>query len=130
MQLTRKTNIIKQDIEVEGKSYEAVNQFVYLGLQINSKNSIQEEIRLRIQTGNRSLFANKKLLNNKDLNAASELQIYKYIMRPAGTYGCETWAMTVTEQNRLLVFERGVLRKIYGPTLDNDGTWRIKTNEL
>jgi hypothetical protein len=37
--------------------------------------------------------------------------------------------MTVTEQNRLLVFERRVLRKIYGPTLDNDGTRRIKTNE-
>jgi len=37
--------------------------------------------------------------------------------------------MTVTEQNRLLVFERMVLRKIYGPTLDDDGTWRIKTNE-
>jgi hypothetical protein len=50
-------------------------------------------------------------------------------MRPIVTYGCETWAMTVTEQNRLLVFERRVLRKIYGPTLDNDGTWRIKTNE-
>ena len=37
--------------------------------------------------------------------------------------------MTVTEQNRLLIFERMVLRKIYGPTQDNDGTWRIKTNE-
>jgi hypothetical protein len=37
--------------------------------------------------------------------------------------------MTVTEQNRLLVFERRVHRKIYGPTLDNDGTWRIKTNK-
>ena len=37
--------------------------------------------------------------------------------------------MTVAEQNRLLVFERRVLRKIYGPTLDNGGTWRIKTNE-
>ena len=45
------------------------------------------------------------------------------------TYGCETWAMTVTEQNRLLVFERRVLGKIYGPTQDNDGAWRIKTNE-
>jgi len=32
-------------------------------------------------------------------------------------------------QNRLMVFERRVLRKIYGPTLNNDGTWRIKTNE-
>jgi hypothetical protein len=38
--------------------------------------------------------------------------------------------MTVTEQNRLLVFERRVLRKMYGPTQDKDGTWRIKTNEL
>jgi hypothetical protein len=37
--------------------------------------------------------------------------------------------MTVTEQNRLLVFERRVIRKIYGPTQDNDGTCRIKTNE-
>ena len=37
--------------------------------------------------------------------------------------------MTVTEQNRLLVFEKRVLRKIYGPIQDNDGAWRIKTNE-
>jgi hypothetical protein len=80
MQLTRRTNIIKQDTEVEGKSYEAVNQFIYLGSQINSKNSIQEEIRLRKQAGNRSLFANKRLLNNKDLNAASKLQIYKSVI--------------------------------------------------
>jgi hypothetical protein len=41
----------------------------------------------------------------------------------------ERWAMTVTEQNRLLVSERSVLRKINEPTLDNDETWRIKTNE-
>jgi len=75
------------------------------------------------------LFANKKLLKNKDLNAASKLQIYKSIIRPTVTYGCETWAMTVTEQNRLLVFERRVLRKIYRPTLNNDGTWRLKTNK-
>jgi hypothetical protein len=37
--------------------------------------------------------------------------------------------MIVKEQSRLLVFERRALKKIYGPTLDNNGTWRIKTNE-
>ena len=47
-----------------------------------------------------------------DLNAASKLQIYKSIIRPIVTYGCETWAMTGTEQNRRLIFERRVLRKI------------------
>jgi len=85
MQLTRKTNLTKQGIEVTGTSYEAVNQFIYLGSQIKSKNSIQEEIRLRIQAGNRSVYANKKLLKNKYLNAASKLQIYKSIIRPIVT---------------------------------------------
>jgi hypothetical protein len=37
--------------------------------------------------------------------------------------------MSVAEQNRLLVFERRVLRKIYGSIQNNDGTWKIKTNE-
>jgi hypothetical protein len=36
--------------------------------------------------------------------------------------------MLATEQNHLLVFERGVLRKIYGPIQDKDGTWRITSN--
>jgi hypothetical protein len=75
------------------------------------------------------VFEKKKLLKNKDLNAASKLQIYKSIIGPIVKYGCETRAVTVTEQNHLLVFDRKVLRKIYGPTLDNDGTRRIKTNE-
>jgi len=60
-------------------------------------------------------FANKKLLKNKDLNAAITLQVQKSIIRPVVTYGCETWALTVTEQNRLLISERRVFRKIYGP---------------
>jgi hypothetical protein len=80
MQLTRKTNLTKQAMEVTGISYEAVNQFIYLGSQVNSKNSIQEEIRLRVQAGNRSVFPNKKLLKSKDLHAASKLQIYKSII--------------------------------------------------
>ena len=109
MQLSRKT---KQYTEVTGTYYEAVNQFIYMGSQIKSKNSIQEEIRLRIQAGNRNMFVHKKLLKSKDLNAASKLQIYKPIIRPIVTYGCETWALTVIEQNRLLVFERRVLRNI------------------
>jgi hypothetical protein len=28
-----------------------------------------------------------------------------------------------------MVFERKVLRKFFGPTIERDGTWRIKTND-
>jgi len=34
-----------------------------------------------------------------------------------------------TIESKLMVFERKVLRKIFGPTKERDGTWRIKTND-
>jgi hypothetical protein len=39
-------------------------------------------------------------------------------------YGCESWSLTKNEENKINVFERKILRKIYGPTNDN-GVWRI-----
>jgi len=32
-------------------------------------------------------------------------------------------------KNKLMVFERKVLSKVFGPTKERDGTWRIKTND-
>jgi len=31
--------------------------------------------------------------------------------------------------NKLMIFERKIRRKIYGPTRTEDGHWRIKTNQ-
>jgi hypothetical protein len=44
------------------------------------------------------------------------------------TYSCETWILKETIINKLLVFEREILRKIFDPNNEN-GIWRIKTNE-
>jgi hypothetical protein len=33
------------------------------------------------------------------------------------------------KKKKLMVFERKVLRRIFGPTKERDGTWRIKTND-
>jgi len=30
---------------------------------------------------------------------------------------------------KLMIFERKILRKIFGPTKEENGHWRIKTNE-
>ena len=42
MQLTRKISRTKQDLEVAGNTYEAVDQVIYLVLQTNSKNLIKD----------------------------------------------------------------------------------------
>jgi hypothetical protein len=55
--------------------------------------------------------------------------LYWNIIRAVVTYGCETWGLRVNIKNQLMVFERKVLRRIFGPTKERDGTWRIKTND-
>jgi hypothetical protein len=35
----------------------------------------------------------------------------------------------MSDKNQLYIFERKILRKIYGPTQNTDGTWTIKTND-
>jgi hypothetical protein len=44
-------------------------------------------------------------------------------------YGCETWSLTLREEHRLRVFENSVLRKIFGPKRDGDGSWRKLHND-
>jgi len=48
--------------------------------------------------------------------------------RPIVTYSCKTWILKETLINKLLVFERKILRKIFGPNSEN-GIWHIKTNQ-
>jgi len=31
--------------------------------------------------------------------------------------------------NKMMVFQRQIMRKIFGPTRTDDGYWRIKTNQ-
>jgi len=58
----------------------------------------------------------------------SKLKLYWSIISPVVTYACEVLVLKETVKNKLIVFERKVLRKIFGPTKESDGTWRIKTN--
>jgi len=51
-------------------------------------------------------------------------------MRPIVTYACEVWVLKETINNKLMVFERKMLRKIFGPTKERDGTRRIKPNDV
>jgi hypothetical protein len=45
------------------------------------------------------------------------------------TYACEMWVLKENIKTKLRVFEKKVLRKIYGSTKESDGTWRIKSND-
>jgi hypothetical protein len=54
-----------------------------------------------------------------------KIRIYKTIILPVVLYGCETWSLTLREEHRLWMFENRVLRRIFGPKMDEvTGEWR------
>jgi hypothetical protein len=55
--------------------------------------------------------------------------LYKALIGPVVVYGSECWALTDSIKQKLLVFERRILRRIFGPTQKADEEWRLKTNE-
>jgi hypothetical protein len=51
-----------------------------------------------------------------------------YIL-PIVLYGCKTWSLALGEEHRLRVFENKMLRKIFGPKREEDGSWRKLHND-
>ena len=43
------------------------------------------------------------------------------------SYGAEAWTLTKKEEKALLIFERKIFRRIYGPKYEN-GEWKSRTN--
>jgi hypothetical protein len=58
-----------------------------------------------------------------------DIKIYKAVILPVVLYGCETWPLTLGEVHRLRVFENRVLRRIFGPKREEDGSWRKLHND-
>jgi len=52
------------------------------------------------------------------------MKIYKTMIKQVVTYSSETWTLTAKDENNLRIFERQILRKIFGP-VNIDNVWRI-----
>ena len=91
-------------------------------------NSIEEEIKERIVVGTKAYYANVKFFKSRLVTKQSKLKLYRTVIRPIVTNASEIWVLKETIIQKLLVFERKILRRIFGPTKENQ-IWRVKTNE-
>jgi hypothetical protein len=53
--------------------------------------------------------------------------MYKVLVRPVLTYASETWTLSKIDERLLSVFERRILRCIFG-TVQKNGVWRKRYN--
>jgi len=115
-------------MKTDNSSFERVEEFKYLGTTLTDQNSIEEEIKSRLNSGNVCYHSVQNLLSSSLLSKNLKIKIYRTIILPVILYGCETWSLTMREGHR--VFENRVLRRIFGPKRDDvTGDWRKLHNE-
>jgi len=105
-------------VRVDNRTFERVEEFKYLGTTLTNQNSVAEEIKSRLRSGNACYHSVQNLLSSRLLSKNLKIKIYTNIILPIVLYGCETWSLTLREERKLRVFEKKVSRRI----LDLRGT--------
>ena len=84
---------------------------------VNTDNTIALKIKERIVAGNRAFHVHRKLFTSKLISRNVKLELYNTLIRPTVvTYACETWVLKENLINKPMIFERKIMRKIFGPT--------------
>ena len=104
-----------------------MENFNYLGSILNANNTMNTEIAERIAKDNRVYYVNAKLIKTKYLKKNTKMKIHKTMIRPVVTYSSETWTLMAKDENNLHIFERQILRKIFG-AVNIDNIWRTQNN--
>jgi hypothetical protein len=65
----------------------------------------------------------------KLVSKKAKLRLHSTIIRPVITYDSKTWVLKECVKQKLIITERKILRRIFGPTQERDGKWRINTND-
>ena len=71
-------------------TFERVEEFKYLGTTLTNQNSIEEEIKSKLRSGNACYNSVHNLLSSRLLSKNLKIKIYKTIILPIVLYGCET----------------------------------------
>ena len=92
-------------VRIDNSTFERVEEFKYMGTTLTIQNSIAEEIKSRLRSGNACYHSVQNLLSSRLLSRKLKIKIYRIIILPVVLYGCEAWSLTLREERKLRVFE-------------------------
>ena len=102
-------------VRMDNSTFERVEEFKYLGTTLTYQNSISEENKSRLRSGNACGHSVQNLSSSRLLTKSLKIKKYRTIILPVVLYGCETWSLTLRVDRKLRVFENMALRRIFGP---------------
>jgi len=78
---------LSHKIKIDNRSFERVEEFKYLGTNLTNRNSIQEEIKSRLKSGNACYYSVQNILSSSLLSKNLKIKIYRTIILPVFRMG-------------------------------------------
>jgi len=85
-------------VRIDNNTFERMEELIYLGTTLTIQNSIREEIKGRLKSGNACYYSVQNLLSPSLLSRKLKIKIYRTINLPVDLYGCEAWSLTLREK--------------------------------
>ena len=104
---------LENAVTVEGTDVVDVQELMYLGSKIVASGESDADVQARIYKA-ASLFNRLgSIWNSSTIRKETKIKLYSAIVVPTALYACETWRKTIWNENKVNIFHRKCLRKIF-----------------
>ena len=112
MVVTKKNDIPRCNIHVNGNILQQVDRYNYLGTVITSDGRCLEDIRTRIAMAKVAFSKIKNILTNKKMSIETRKRVLRCYIEPVLLYGCEAWTLSSQAEKQLMAVEMWFLRRM------------------
>ena len=109
--------------EIKWEKIETVTDFILQGSKVTVDGDCSHEIKRCLLLGRKAMTILDTVLKRRDITLPTKLCIFKALVFPVVTYGCECWTIKKTECQRIDAFEMWCWRREF------IGQRRVKTSQ-
>ena len=98
--------------QIDGKTVEAVSDFIFLGSKITADGDCSHEIKRQLLLGRKAMTNLDSILQSRDIALSTKVHLVKAMVFPVVMYGCESWNIKKAEHRRIDTFELWCWRRL------------------
>ena len=91
--------------QIDGETVETVTNFIFLGSKIIADGDHSHEIKRHLLLGRKAVTNLDIILKSRDTTLPTKVCLVKAMIFPVVMYGCESWIIKKTENQRTDAFE-------------------------
>ena len=101
--------------QIDGEKLERVTHFIFLGSKITADSDCSHEIKRCLLLGRKVMINLDSIFKSRDITLLIKVYIVKTMAFPIVMYGCKSWTIKKSEQQRIDAFELWSCRRLSTP---------------